>query len=61
MYREEGRKMNNRKKNTRFRRPKRRRRWLAEEVKWGMAMAIVFLLYSAALVRITRDLTLWLA
>lgn len=48
-------------RETRHRRPsQRRRRWLSEEAKWGLAMAAVFVLYSAALVCITRDLTIWL-
>lgn len=48
-------------RETRHRRPsRRRRRWLSEEAKWGLAMAAVFVLYSAALVCITRDLTIWL-
>lgn len=48
-------------RETRHRRPSRRRRSrLTEEAKWGLAMAVIFLVYSVALVCITRDLTIWL-
>lgn len=38
---------------------RRRRRWLTEEAKWGLAMAGLLVVYSLALVLITRELVLW--
>ena len=47
-------------RETRHRRPSRRRRSrLTEEAKWGLAMAGLLVVYSLCLVLVTKEFVLW--
>ena len=47
-------------RETRHRRPsRRRRRRLTEEAKWGIAMWGLLVLYSLCLVLVTKEFVLW--